>query len=594
MTIDLDYIEHLAENHEGVDVEFKETTGQLNRGMETLCGMFNGSGGVVVFGVSNKGKIIGQEIGDKTTREIGEAINKFDPAVDIQPIYVPVDNSDKYAIVFRTDGLESDKPYMWDGKPYRRHDSVTSVMPREKFIRLHELQHGLKYTWESKVNQQLTIGDLDGQLIQNVIQSAVRRGRLSSIALNDNIQTALERLKLINDGSICNSAAVLFGKDFSDYPQCRLRLARFRGTTKQDFIDNQQKEGNIFQLVDAAMAFFFKHLNLSGTTHHRIVREDELEIPYDALRESVVNSLCHMNWGYEVVSVGIAIYDDRIEIENAGRFPVRISPDALMQEEEEHQDNTSLPPNPVIANIMYLGGLIEHWGRGLSMMARECERVGLPTPTFYQNGTIVKIIFARPKDTDKDTVGVSKSKSGVSKSRIIMPIATGLLKLIKSIGEDWYSSYELCDILGYKSRNSFVRQYLNPAIQNGLIVLENPDKPNAPNQRYGLTLKGKALYYERHDNDNDVQNDLQRAKVDPQNDPQTDLEGQTDPLNEELDPQKTAVIKAIKENNEISRSELANIAGCSESTIKRRLKEWKIAWLGHPKTGHWVFVKDIQ
>lgn len=587
MAIDLDYIQNLAENHEGVDVEFKETTGQLNRGMETLCGMINGSGGTVVFGVSNKGKIIGQEIGDKTTREIGEAINKFDPAVDIQPIYVPVDNSDKYVIVFQTDGLETDKPYMWDGKPYRRHDSVTSVMPREKFIRLHELQHGLKYKWESKVNQQLTIGDLDGQLIQNVIQSAVRRGRLSSIALNDNIQTALERLNLIKDGSICNSAAVLFGKDFYDYPQCRLRLARFRGTTKRDFIDNRQEEGNIFQLVDAAMAFFFKHLNLSGTTHHRIVRKDELEIPYDALRESVVNSLCHMNWGYEVVSVGIAIYDDRIEIENAGRFPVRISPDALMQEEEEHQGNTSLPPNPVIANIMYLGGLIEHWGRGLSMMARECERVGLPAPMFYQNGTIVRIIFARPKDTDKDTVGVSKSKSGVSSDTVKMPNATGLLKLVKSIGEDWYSSYELCDILGYKSRNSFVRQYLNPAIQNGLIALENPDKPNAPNQRYGLTLKGKVLYYERHDNEYEVQND-------PQNGSQTNLEGQLDPLKEELDPQKKAIIKAIKENNEISRAELARIAGCSESTIKRRLKEWSIAWLGHSKTGHWVFVKDIQ
>lgn len=605
MAIDLDYILHLAENHEGVDIEFKETTGQLNRGMETLCGMINGSGGVVVFGVSNKGKIIGQEIGDKTTREIGEAINKFDPAVDIQPIYVPVDNSDKYVIVFRTDGLETDKPYMWDGKPYRRHDSVTSVMPREKFIRLHELQHGLKYTWESKVNQHLTIGDLDGQLIQNVIQSAVRRGRLSSIALNDNIQTALERLKLIKDGSICNSAAVLFGKDFYDYPQCRLRLARFRGTTKRDFIDNRQEEGNIFQLVDAAMAFFFKHLNLSGTTHHRIVREDELEIPYDALRESVVNSLCHMNWGYEVVSVGIAIYDDRIEIENAGRFPVRISPDALMQEEEEHQSNTSLPPNPVIANIMYLGGLIEHWGRGLSMMARECERVGLPTPTFYQNGTIVKIIFARPKDTDKDTVGVSNS---TSKSTVeLLPEYSGnigevqlkkhynaIIRLVKSIGENLWTSYELREIMSFKSKTTFRQNYLNPAIKLGYVRLENPDSPNAPNQRYGLTLKGKALYYERHDNDNDVQNDPQRIQVDPQNDPQTNLEDQTDLLNEELDPQKSAIIKAIKENNEISRSELASIAGCSESTIKRRLKDWNIAWLGHPKTGHWVFVKDIQ
>lgn len=172
-----------------------------------------------------------------------------------------------------------------------------------------------------------------------------------------------------------------------------MRLARFRGTTKQDFIDNQQQVGNIFQLIDAAMSFFFKHLNLSGTTHHRIVREDELEIPYDALRESVVNAYCHMNWGHEVATVGIAIYDDRIEIENAGRFPARISPDVLMLEEVEHRENTSLPPNPVIANVMYLGGLIEHWGRGLSMMAKECERVGLPVPDFYGDGSIVKIIL---------------------------------------------------------------------------------------------------------------------------------------------------------------------------------------------------------
>ncbi len=602
MAIDLGYIQHLAENHEGVDVEFKETTGQLNRGMETLCGMINGTGGVVVFGVSNKGKIIGQEIGDKTTREIGEAINKFEPAVDIQPIYVPVDNSDKYVIVFQTDGLENDKPYMWDGKPYRRHDSVTSVMPREKFIRLHELQHGLKYKWENEVNHNLTIDDLDERLIHNLIQNAVRRGRLSNDALNDTVPIALSRLNLTKDGAVCNSAAVLFGKVFSDYPQCRLRLARFKGTSKQYFIDNQQHEGNIFELVDAAMAFFFKHLNLSGTTHNRLYREDNLEIPYDALREAVVNAYCHMQWGYEIATVGIAIYDDCIVIENAGRFPVRISPNTLMRKEEEDRKNTSMPPNPVIANVMYLAGLIEHWGRGLSMMARQCEGAGLPAPEFYCDGTVVKITFMRPKDTGKDTVGVSKDTVGhstdtVEHSSILlnnMPISKSIRILIQSIGEDWFTANMLCGIIGLSSKSSFIRNYIRPAMNCGLVALENPDSPNAPNQRYGLTLKGKALYYERHDNENDVQNDPQRIQIDPQNDPQPDLEGQTDPLNEELDPQKTAIIKAIKENNEISRSELANIAGCSESTIKRRLKEWNIAWLGHPKTGHWVFVKDIQ
>lgn len=430
MKLSLNYIRQLASASEGVDVEFKETTGQLNRGMETLCGMMNGNGGIVVFGVTNKGKIIGQDKGDKTTREIGEALRKFDPAVDIQPDYIEIEDTGKFLIAFQTDGQDPDKPFLWDGKPYMRHDSVTSVMPREKFIRLHELQHGLIYKWENEVNASLKIEDLDERLIMNVVHGAVRRGRLSNDALNDSVSTALTRLNLVKNGSVCNSAAVLFGKDFSDYPQCRLRLARFKGTNKQYFIDNQQHVGNIFQLVDAAMAFFFKHLNLSGTTHHRIVREDELEIPYDALREAVVNAYCHMRWGYEIATVGISIYDDCIVIENAGRFPVRISPNALMQREEEDRKNTSMPPNPAIANVMYIGGLIEHRGRGLSMMARECERVGLPAPTFNQDCIIVKTTFVRPYDTSKDTAGVSKSKLGVSKQTDdVLPIKASLLKI---------------------------------------------------------------------------------------------------------------------------------------------------------------------
>ena len=591
----MDYIQQLASGNEGVDVEFKETTGQLNRGMETLCGMMNGNGGIVVFGVSNKGKIIGQDKGDKTTREIGEALRKFDPAVDIQPDYIEIDDSGKFLIAFQTDGLDSDKPFLWDGKPYMRHDSVTSVMPREKFIRLHELQHGLIYKWENEVNANLKIKDLDEGLIMNVVNGAVRRGRLSNDALNDSVETTLTRLNLVKNGSICNSAAVLFGKVFSDYPQCRLRLARFKGTDKQYFIDNQQHVGNIFQLVDAAMTFFFKHLNLSGTTHHRIVREDELEIPYDALREAVVNAYCHMRWGYEIATVGIAIYDDCIVIENAGRFPVRISPNALMQREEQDRKNTSMPPNPVIANVMYLAGLIEHWGRGLSMMARECERVGLPSPTFNQDGIVVKTTFARPLEANKDTVGVSKSTSNSTSNNTSnkaskntsatsltqngSAIKVPLLKLIRVIGEDWLSLYDILETMGFTSRPSFTKTYLKPAIAEGLITLENPDKPNAPNQRYGLTLKGKALYYERQEDKIDLQNNL---------------EGQVDQQNTEDDPQRETIVNAIRRNGSISRAELADIAGCSESTVKRRLKEWNIGWVGHPKTGHWALIREIK
>lgn len=238
-----------------------------------------------------------------------------------------------------------------------------------------------------------------------MVEGGIRRGRLSDEAKNDNTPTILNRLKLTQNGAVRNSAAILFGKDLTDYPQVLLRLARFRGVDKSEFIDNRQIYGNIFELTSGAMDFFLKHLSLSGTTHNRLEREDELEIPYDALREVVVNALCHRAWQQEASSIGIAIYDDRVEIENAGRFPATLSLQRLTAEETSVNDNTSLPPNPDIANVMFIGGLIEHWGRGLSMMNNKCKNAGLPKPQINDNGNMVKVIFARPKDGERTPVG---------------------------------------------------------------------------------------------------------------------------------------------------------------------------------------------
>ena len=39
-------IERIAELEEGSNLEFKESTGQLDRSMETLCAFLNGDGGI--------------------------------------------------------------------------------------------------------------------------------------------------------------------------------------------------------------------------------------------------------------------------------------------------------------------------------------------------------------------------------------------------------------------------------------------------------------------------------------------------------------------------------------------------------------------
>lgn len=88
MKIDnLEILNGLIAGAEGGTVEFKETTGQLERGMETLCAFLNGTGGTVLFGVTDKGKIIGQEVSDKTKRDIAETIRR---SSRLRPLIYPI------------------------------------------------------------------------------------------------------------------------------------------------------------------------------------------------------------------------------------------------------------------------------------------------------------------------------------------------------------------------------------------------------------------------------------------------------------------------------------------------------------------------
>ena len=182
------------------------------------------------------------------------------------------------------------------------------------------MQLVLKYAWESMINSDLKISDLDEQAIMGAVRGVIRSGRLPETTIREDISTILEKFNLLHEGKLNNAAAVLFGRNFYYYPQCLLRLARFKGTTKDEFIDNQRVNGNIYNLLDVAMAFFFKHLSLSGKIEG-LYREEELSIPYKALRESCINAFCHRAYHRPGSSVGIAIYDNRVKIENPGTFP---------------------------------------------------------------------------------------------------------------------------------------------------------------------------------------------------------------------------------------------------------------------------------
>lgn len=75
-------------------IEFKKTTGQLECGMETLCAFLNQEGGTVLFGVTDEGKITGQEVAGKTKETIGEAISRLEPGAQVRISYISIPESE--------------------------------------------------------------------------------------------------------------------------------------------------------------------------------------------------------------------------------------------------------------------------------------------------------------------------------------------------------------------------------------------------------------------------------------------------------------------------------------------------------------------
>jgi ATP-dependent DNA helicase RecG len=216
----------------------------------------------------------------------------------------------------------------------------------------------------------------------------IEAGRLPE-ATGTDVADILDRFKLRRDGRLLDAAVVLFAKDpLPDYPQCHLRLARFKGIDKAEFLDNRQVRGHAFRLLEEGMAFLLKHLPIAGRFERgRIERIDEPLFPVAALREALVNALCHRDYSLTGGCVSAAIFDDRLEIWSDGTLPFGLTPEDLKRA------HRSLPRNPFIVNAFYLRGLVEEWGRGTQMIVNLCVRAGHPEPEFVAEGNAFGVRF---------------------------------------------------------------------------------------------------------------------------------------------------------------------------------------------------------
>ena len=302
----------LASAGESEVLEFKETTGTRREAAKTLCAFLNQNGGQVLFGVTQAGVVVGQQVSERTIEELSAELRQIEPTTFPAVERMPVGGEREIILVSTDQGTS--RPYTYRGSAYRRIGNTTVKMSAYEYERMLMERMHKEHRWENQPADGWSVDDLDVVEIRNTVAEAVRIGRLDEPPSREPVDL-LRGLGLLQDGVLLRAAVVLFGKEERlgfEIPQCKLRVARFRGIDKMEFLDNRQFLGNAFSLLSHAERFLRDSLPIAARFEpDRIQRIDEPLYPPLATREALANALCHRDYTIHGGSIGVAIYADR-------------------------------------------------------------------------------------------------------------------------------------------------------------------------------------------------------------------------------------------------------------------------------------------
>ena len=355
-------------NLESQNTEYKEQW--HDKYLAYISGFANAQGGTLYVGIDDAGQVVGI---DNAKYLLENLPNKAVQATGIIPnIEILSANSKEYIAIHIN---SSEQPISCNGKYYMRSGSTLQELNGNALTDF--LLRQTHTTWDMHIEPNATIDDIDPEAVHYFVNFAIDSKRLDETVRYESVEAILRRLKLINkQGQITFAALMLFGKDIEDYClSASFRIGRF-GKTQADLIFDDNIACPLIRMPETIMQTLRSRYLIAPVKYEGIRRIEPLEIPEDALREMICNSIVHKD--YRGTFIQMRVWDDHIDLWNSGTFPPEITPENLMDFHESH------PRNELIAKVFYMAGFIESWGRGYEKIKNAFMREQLQIPSFEQ------------------------------------------------------------------------------------------------------------------------------------------------------------------------------------------------------------------
>ena len=375
---------------ESKTLEFKRDLSSLKPILKTLVAFANTAGGLLVIGKEDKGDIVGVDDVEGAEERLANAVaDNIRPAM--QPEIEITSCNGKALLLVRVPFWRGPFYLKSEGAErgvYVRLGSTSRPAGPELLAELQRTHSGLSF--DLTPCPDLSPDDLEITKAQKLFASV-------EMLLDDAKLTSLSILVPFAGRLVPSlGGVILFGSDTarsSTCPDARVSCARFRGTDKTEFLDTLDIEGTVLDAV-AEVPRFIRRNTRTAARIEGMYRREISEYPEVAVRETLVNAIAHSAYFQSGMRIMVAVYDDRLEIQNPGPLPFGLTITEL-------KAGVSKIRNRMIARIMRMLHLMEEWGSGYQRINDACRTGGYPEPEWQELGSAVRVVFRPHPDVEQ-------------------------------------------------------------------------------------------------------------------------------------------------------------------------------------------------